>query len=195
LSHANARLNEYGRNLAVERYLAGQRAEDIAGQLGVSRTTVYEWIARYAMEGPAGLADRSSRPHRSPRQLPLAVEFQVLKARLELHAGPVQLAAELGLPPSTTGQILRRWAVPHLAELDRITGEAAAQPGHRAPVRTRPAGRPAARRRQEARPHSTRRRWRLEGQRAIDHHSNKCRIQPLGFDYIPVAVEDHSRVV
>jgi transposase len=123
LSHANARLNEYGRNLAVERYLAGQRAEDIAGQLGVSRTTVYEWIARYAMEGPAGLADRSSRPHPSPRQLPLAVEFQVLKARLELHAGPVQLAAELGLPPSTTGQILRRWAVPHLAALDRITGE------------------------------------------------------------------------
>jgi transposase-like protein len=58
LSHANARLNEYGRNLAVERYLAGQKVKDIAGQLGVSRTTVYKWIARYAVEGPAGLVDR-----------------------------------------------------------------------------------------------------------------------------------------
>ena len=35
LSHAtNARTNEYGRNLAVERYLAGHKVRDIAGQLG-----------------------------------------------------------------------------------------------------------------------------------------------------------------
>ena len=72
LSHANARTNEYGRNLAVERYLAGHKVRDIAGQLGISRTTVYKWIARYALEG---LADRSSRPHRSPRQVPLEVEL------------------------------------------------------------------------------------------------------------------------
>ena len=58
LSHANARTNEYGRNLAVERYLAGHKVRDIAGQLGISRTTVDKWIARYALEGPAGLADR-----------------------------------------------------------------------------------------------------------------------------------------
>ena len=123
MPHANARLNEYARNLAVERYLAGQKVRDIAGQLGVSRTTVYKWIARYALEGPAGLADRSSRPHRSPRQVPLAVELRILQARLDLHAGPVQLAAELGLPASTIGQVLRRWCVPQLADLDRISGE------------------------------------------------------------------------
>ena len=34
LSHAHARTNEYGRNLAVERYLAGHKVRDIAGQLG-----------------------------------------------------------------------------------------------------------------------------------------------------------------
>jgi hypothetical protein len=75
------------------------------------------------MEGPAGLSDRSSRPHRSPRQVPLEVELQILQARLDLHAGPVQLAAELGRPASTIGQVLRRWQVPRLADLDRITGE------------------------------------------------------------------------
>ena len=123
LSHANARLNEYGRLLAVERYLAGQYAKDVAGQLGVSRQTVHKWVNRYRLHGPAGLADRSSRPHRSPQQVPLAVELTVLQARVDLHAGPVQLAAELGLPASTIGQVLRRWAVPHLADLDRITGE------------------------------------------------------------------------
>jgi transposase len=78
--------------------------KDIAGQLAVSRTTVYRWISRYATEGPAGLADRSSRPHRSPRQVPLAVELQILQARLEQHTGPVQIATELGLPASTIGR-------------------------------------------------------------------------------------------
>ena len=79
MPHANGRLNEYGRNLAVERYLAGVEVRDIAAQLAVSRTTVYEWISRFVLEGPAGLADRSSRPHRSPRQVPLDVELQILQ--------------------------------------------------------------------------------------------------------------------
>jgi len=101
LSHANARTNEYGRRLAVERYLAGHRVKDIAGQFGLSRTTVYKWIARYTTEGPAGLSDRSSRPRTSPRQTPLQVELQVLLARMQRHVGSVQLAAELA--PSRDG--------------------------------------------------------------------------------------------
>ena len=47
MPHANARLNEYGRNLAVERCLAGQKVRDVASQLGVSRTTIYKWLARF----------------------------------------------------------------------------------------------------------------------------------------------------
>ncbi|TAL24453.1 MAG: hypothetical protein EPN99_02810 [Frankiales bacterium] len=68
-----------------------------------ARRSGTSWIARYALEGPAGLADRSSRPHRSPRQVPLQVELKILQARLDLHAGPVQLAAELALSTSTIG--------------------------------------------------------------------------------------------
>jgi transposase InsO family protein len=195
LSHANARLNEYARNLAVERYLAGQKVRDIAGQLGVSRTTVYKWIARYALEGPAGLADRSSRPHRSPRQVPLQVELQILQARLDLHAGPVQLAAELGLPASTIGQVLRRWCVPHLADLDRISGELLrqrvtderyehARPGDLLHVDVKKLGRI---------PDGGG--WRLDGERATDHRRNKSRTEPVGYDCVHVAVDDFSRVV
>ena len=47
MPHANARLTEYARHLAVQRYFDGHRVRDIAGQLGVSRTTVYKWIARF----------------------------------------------------------------------------------------------------------------------------------------------------
>lgn len=98
LSHADARTDEFGRKLAVERYLARQRVKDDAAQLGISRTTVYKWIRRYRLDGPSGLVDRSSRPRHSPRQVPLQVELQILAARVELHAWPVQLAAELELP-------------------------------------------------------------------------------------------------
>jgi len=123
LSHADTRTNEYGRNLAVERYLTGRKVKDITAQLATSRTTVYKWVRRFQLEGPAGLMDRSGRPLRRLRQVPFYIELQVLAARLELHAGPEQLAAELALPTSTIDQVLRRWAVPHLADLDRITGE------------------------------------------------------------------------
>ena len=195
MSHANARTNEYGRNLAVGRYLAGHKVRDIAGQLGISRTTVYKWIARYVLEGPQGLADRSSRPRRSPRQVPLAVELRVLQARLDLHAGPVQLAAELGLPASTIGQVLRRWQVPHLADLDRISGELLrhrvtdvryehARPGDLLHVDVKKLGRI---------PDGGG--WRLDGQNASGHHRNRNKAKPVGFDFVHVAIDDHSRVV
>ena len=75
LSHANARTNEYGRQLAVERYLSGHKVKDIAAQLGISRTTVYKWIRRFEAEGAAGLRDRRAaapvqlRPDRSARRV------------------------------------------------------------------------------------------------------------------------------
>lgn len=192
LPHANARTNAYGRNLAVQRYLAGHKARDVAAQLGISRTTVYKWINRFRAEGAAGLADRSSRPRRSPRRTPLHVELAVLAARLDLHAGPVQLAAELGLPASTIGAVLRRWAMPHLLDLDRITGELLRsratderyehpRPGDLMHVDVKKLGRI---------PDGGG--WRLDGATATDH--SRSRHSPVGFDYIHVAVDDHSRV-
>jgi transposase InsO family protein len=178
--------------LAVERYLAGHPVKDVAAQLGISRTTVYKWIRRYAAEGAAGLADRSSRPRTSPRQTPLSVELQVLLKRMELHVGPVQLAAELALPASTVGAVLRRWAVPHLADLDRITGELLRsrateqryehpRPGDLLHVDVKKLGRI---------PDGGG--WRLLGRDATTAHRHKR--EPLGLDYVHVAVDDYSRI-
>jgi transposase InsO family protein len=191
VSHANARTNEFGRNLAVQRCLVGHRVKDVAAQLGISRTTVYKWLARFRTEGVAGLADRSSRPHRCPRQISLAVELQVLAARLDLHAGPVHLAGQVGLPASTIGAILRRWAMPHLVDLDRITGELLRsratdiryehpRPGDLLHVDVKKLGRI---------PDGGG--WRLHGQ---DADRRLSRHKSSGFDYIHVAVDDHSRV-
>lgn len=185
-------MNQYGRNLAVQRCLAGQKVRDVASQFGVSRTTIYKWLTRYRAEGVHGLADRSSRPHTSPRRTPLAVELSVLLARLEHHAGPVQLAAEIGLPASTIGAVLRRWAMPHLVDLDRITGELLrsrasdnryehTHAGDLLHVDVKKLGRL---------PDGGG--WRLDGIYATDH--SRSRDIATGFDFIHVAVDDHSRV-
>jgi transposase InsO family protein len=47
----------------------------------ISRKTGYKWIARYQTEGPAGLVDRSRRPHSSPDQTPEAVGLAIIQAR------------------------------------------------------------------------------------------------------------------
>ena len=48
---------------------------------GISRPTGYKWIARYEAEGPAGLIERSRRPHRCPQ----ATDPEVVGAIVELR--------------------------------------------------------------------------------------------------------------
>ncbi len=123
MSHANARLNEFGRKLIVERVLAGHKPGEVAKQAGVSRQTVYKWVRRFKAEGLAGLADRSSRPHRSPTLTSPTDTARITAARVQHFAGPVVLAGLLNLPASTIGAVLRREQMPALARLDRVTGE------------------------------------------------------------------------
>ena len=101
MGHRNARLTVYARRLLVDRVENGHKPGEVAKQLGVSRATVYKWLRRWRDQGEGGLVDGSSRPKRSPRRTPLAVELQILSARVEHHAGPVGLASILDLPAST----------------------------------------------------------------------------------------------
>jgi transposase len=122
MTHANAPTTIYARYLMVTLHQAGWPPARIAEQLGVSRATVYKWLARHHTEGPAGLADRSSRPHHSPTRLDTATEDRILRLREQTRCGPVYLAHQLGLVASTVGRVLARHHVPHLAAIDAITG-------------------------------------------------------------------------
>lgn len=68
---------------AVRAVLAGATATEVAVLIGVSRQSVHTWIARYLVEGMAGLADRSRRPASCPHQVSTAVEVQVAEMRRE----------------------------------------------------------------------------------------------------------------
>ena len=79
---------------------------------GVSRRTVYRWRRR-----PNELADRSCRPHRSPRRTADQLEAAILGLRLELRWGPDRLGPYLGVPASTAYAVLRRWNAARLRTL------------------------------------------------------------------------------
>ncbi|HKR58330.1 MAG TPA: IS481 family transposase [Pyrinomonadaceae bacterium] len=99
--------------------LAGQQTANIrelCRRFGITPKTGYKWLARFASEGVAGLADRSRRPHYSPLQTPVEIEKVVLKLRQQHPAwGGRKLAQRLldlgqkEVPrPSTITEILRR---------------------------------------------------------------------------------------
>ena len=123
MAHRTARLNEYGRQLLATRVIVeGWTVPTAARAQGVSRATGYKWVRRFRSEGIAGLADRSSRPHRSPRRTTPAEVERILGARTELRWGPDRLGPLLGHPASTVAAVLRRTGTPRLADLDRPTG-------------------------------------------------------------------------
>lgn len=188
MSHRNARTIVYARRLIVERFLAGWAPPRIAEQLGISTTTVHKWIDRYRDEGRAGLEDRSSSPHTCPTRTDPATEQQILTARAEHRRGAVFLAGELGLVASTVGRVLARHQVPALAAIDPITG---------APVRRRHSGIRYERPHPGDLLHIDVKKlgrvpdgggWRLHGR------TEEARGRGIGYDYLHVAVDDHSRV-
>ena len=68
--HDNASLTPRGREHMVLQVLSGQTPEAAARAAGVCPRTARKWVKRYLAEGPAGLHDRSSRPHRLYRPTP-----------------------------------------------------------------------------------------------------------------------------
>jgi transposase InsO family protein len=122
VGHPRPRLSVFSRQLLVRRVLdQGWPAAHVAEQLGISRATAYKWVRRYRAEGEAGLLDRSSRPHRSPRRLDAAREAAILAARVEWRYGPDRLGPLLGVPSSTVHRVLVRRGVSRLRDADRVT--------------------------------------------------------------------------
>jgi transposase InsO family protein len=113
----NARLTPHGRERIVMQVVSGQAPEAAARAAGVRPRTVRKWVARHCSEGLAGLADRSSRPHRLYRPTPAAIVEQVEALRRQRFTGK-QIAAEVGVSPATVSRILRRLGLNRIAALE-----------------------------------------------------------------------------
>ncbi|MFQ6332143.1 IS481 family transposase, partial [Nocardia sp. CWNU-33] len=198
MSHRNAPLSELGR-LRLARCVVdeGWPLRRAAERFQVSATTASRWAGRYRLLGPAGMVDRSSRPHHSPRRTPTRTERRIIKVRVLRRWGPARIAYLLGLHPSTAHRVLTRYRLARLRWLDRATSQPVRRYEHDAPddlihidVKKlgkipdgggwRKLGRSAGNRNSQA--------HKLSGVNNV--HGNPTH----GYHYLHTALDDHSRL-
>jgi transposase InsO family protein len=174
--HRNAKTTPYMRALLVHRVRALQwPVADAATAAGVTIRTAYKWLARHRQGGETALADRSSRPHRQPRRTPASVVAAIIAAR---HARLTAwaIAVKLQVPRSTVAAILARLGLNQLAALEPaapVTRYERARPGELVHLDIKPLGRILR----------------------IGHRIHPTRRSSVGagWEYVHVAVDDHSR--
>ncbi len=66
----------------IEKVQQGENSfSTLCKEYGISRTTGYKWVRRYAEAGEAGLMEQSRRPHGSPNQTAAETEAAILSVR------------------------------------------------------------------------------------------------------------------
>lgn len=185
MAHRRARLTQFGRLLLVSRVLEeGWSVSAAAESLGVSRATGHKWLRRFRTGGVEGLQDRSSAPHRCPRALPAREVRRIVAARRRTKHGPHRLGPALGHPRSTVYAVLRREGLSRLTYLDRPTAAPVRyereHPGELIHIDVKKLG--------KIRPGGG---WKMRG-RSRESRSGRYE-GAIGYDYLHVAIDDHSR--
>jgi transposase InsO family protein len=112
--HRNAKLGLGGRCALVAAIEGGLSIRAAAGRFNVSPATAHRWWRRWreadeeSRRTHACLFDRSSRPHRSPRELAAELQERICACRRETGWGPRLVAAATGFAHSTVWKVLRR---------------------------------------------------------------------------------------
>ncbi len=185
--HASARLTPKGRAFVVSRVLeAGWSVTAAAEAAGVTERTVWRWIARYRAEGEAGLCDRSSAPRSIPHRTP-ADRVQVVVALRRLRMTSSEISELLSMPLSTVSVVLKRQGLGKLSRLqppEPANRYERSRPGELVHVDVKKLGR------------ILRPGHRVTGDRRgqASTHRNGKPVRLAGWEFVHVAVDDHSRL-
>ena len=112
--HRNAKLGLGGRFALVGAIEGGLSIRAAAGRFNVSPATAHRWWRRWrdadeeSRRTLACLADRSSRPQRSPRELAAELQERICACRRTTGWGPRLVAAATGFAHSTVWKVLKR---------------------------------------------------------------------------------------
>jgi transposase InsO family protein len=168
-----------GRALLVSRVTeADWKVAAAAHAAGISVRTAYKWLARFKEEGKAGLVDRSSKPHKSPKACSQE-ELKSFEQRRRQSLPLWRIAQEHGRSLATLSRHMRKAGLSRLSALQpfepvrRYEREA---PGELLHIDTKKLGRI------QGVGH------RITGDRA------KNRNRGIGWDAVHLAIDDHSRV-
>lgn len=177
-THKNARLTFLRRLEMVDDITKrGLAASEAAAKHGVTAVTARKWHGRYLAGGAEALMDKSSRPARSPRAIDSKVATTIVELRRKLYLQS-NIAAYMGVSRATVSRVLRRAGLSRLSDLRPV--EPVQRYEHEAPgdllhIDIKKLGR------FDASGH------RVTGDR---HH----RSSHVGWDFVFVAVDDHSRI-
>ncbi len=181
--HVNARLTPRQRRQMVEVMLGeGWSVAAAAQRFQVSAKTARKWRDRYLAEGPDGLLDRSSRPHRCPARTSEAIRRRVIELRSTRRRGAGWIAHRVGLAPSTVQNVLNEAGLGRLDVGDRATAPPVRyvreRPGElvRVDVKKLPGIPPGGG-------------WRVHGRGQTPTPGAKA-----GWRYLHTALDDHSRL-
>jgi len=75
---------EQRRQLAVQRYLDGDRIETICHEMGCSKSWLYKWKNRYQATEPTWSQEHSRRPETTPTKIPEGIEAEIIQLRQTL---------------------------------------------------------------------------------------------------------------
>src|SRR6478672_463280 len=112
--HRNAKLGLAGRYALVSAIAGGMTLKAAAAAFSVSPATAHRWWHRWLEANEAArqtlscLFDRSSRPHRSPRQLAPQLEQAICDCRRQTGWGPRLVGGATGFAHSTVWKVLKR---------------------------------------------------------------------------------------
>ena len=177
--HKNARLTPHGRERIVRLVESGQTPKAVSEAVGVCPRTVRKWVGRYRREGLAGLCDRSSRPHRLRKPTPQAVVEQVEALRRSRRTGK-QIAAELAISPATVSRILKRLGLNRIDALEPaapVCRYEREKPGEMIHIDIKKLGR-----------------FNRIGHRITGDRKGQSNGRGIGWEFVHVAVDDHSRI-
>lgn len=179
-THKNAPLTPKGREAMVRAVVDRSLPQAAAArQFNVSMKTVAKWVVRFREFGVEGLRDRSSKPHSSPSQTPRATADAVEAMRRERHT-QAHIAAVLGLSTATVSRILKARGLSRLSALEPCEPRPRyerASPGEIVHFDIKKLGR-----------------FERIGHRITGDASGQNRSRGAGWDYVHVAIDDHSRV-
>ena len=178
--HKNARLTPHSRGELVRRVLEDQQSPGaVARAFGVCCKTVRKWVARFLAEGPAGLQDRSCRPHRLRRPTPQSLVAQIETLRRQRWTGQ-RIAAELGLSPATVSRVLKRLGLNRLKALEPaepVRRYERENPGELIHIDIKKLGR-----------------FERPGHRITGDRTGRSTHRGVGWEFVHVCIDDASRV-
>jgi transposase InsO family protein len=179
-THKNARLTPKGREEMVRAVVDGGLTKAAAArQYNTTPKTVAKWVERFRAEGVDGLRDRSSKPLSSPDQTPRATCDAVEALRRQRYTGR-QIARELGISEATVSRILCRRGLNKLSALEpaepvrRYEREKAGELIH---IDIKKLGK-----------------FNQIGHRITGDRKGQSNGRGVGWEYVHVCIDDHSRV-